>query len=66
MTLPDALKPHLKRKVRLIASECGPHVQAFFKLAYAKQTAWSHSESLAMLAELDACELALQDWLLLK
>lgn len=58
----DPLAAHLKRKVRIVAGESGPHATQLFIEASASQKLWTPAEWVRVLAKLDACDLSVAAW----
>ena len=62
MNAPDLLAPHLKRKVRIVAKESGPHVKQLFDEAADGRTEWDVDDWIKVLKTVDACEQTVEQW----
>lgn len=58
----DPLAGHLKRKVRIVARETGPHSERLFSEAANGRKEWTPEDWAAVLAALDSCELPVSAW----
>jgi hypothetical protein len=58
----DPLAAHLKRKVRIVAREIGPHATQLFIEAQCAQREWTPQQWDGTLRGLDTCELSVADW----
>lgn len=58
----DALAGHVRRKVRAVAREAGPHAEQLFTEAARGRRDWTPAEWDTVLANLDGCHQSVAEW----